>query len=191
MNKLIAAAAAALLSLLALLAGSPAQAAASPTTAVTIRITHCNGCRISATSWMRLHTKPWASHVRTVRNGTVVFHVPKSRTKGLALTVVDMKSVNDGAVPVAVMRYAGLPARHAVTERQARTAKRGYPCWAGTSADRATLHFTVDHFPSAAVDGTKGYGIRVYADPSVHSAGVSRRTPRGVYETQDVPLCIG
>ena len=190
------------LALVAMLAGllgvcsatsAPAGATTTPLphTTVTVRVTGCNGCRVVASSWVHLRSSSWHSAPRVVRHGKVTFHPPTRRTTGLALTVLDMHAVNDGAVPIAVMRYASARAGHGVTARQAKRGTHGFVCWAGTSARRASFHLTVDRFPAVGLGGDHGYGIRVYADPAVRTLGDRRTFHKGIYETQDQPLCFG
>lgn len=195
MTKLIAVLATLSLSVLALLGvlpnGSAQAAAPAGHTAVTVEVSGCRGCQISASSWVRLHTEPWTSVARTVRNGRVTFYPPTGRTRGLTFTVSDRHAVNDGAVPVAIMRYSGTRAGHDVAARTARTTRSGFICWAGTKRRTATLHMTVDHFAGTSIDGTPGYGDRPYVDPAGASIGTRRHLVRGLYEVQDVPLCFG
>lgn len=182
-----------LLGLLGLSVAAPAADAAPRTahTAVTVRVTGCEGCQVAASSWVHLRDSSWHSVTRTVRHGKVTFFPPTDRTHGLALTVTDRRAVNDGAVPIAVLRYAGKAAGADVTARRASHGRAGFDCWNGTKAARATLRLTVDRFPGVGLTGDHGYSIRAYGDPGVATIGTRRALHRGVLETQDQPLCFG
>lgn len=193
MKKLLGALALLSLSVLALLgltANGPADAVTAGHTAVTVKVTGCRGCQVSASSWVRLGTEPWTSVARTVRNGRVTFYPPTGRTRGLTFVVTDRHAVNDGAVHTVVERYAGHPAGTAVTSAQASGGRRGFICWAGTSRSTATLHVTVDRYRDRGVDGTWGYNIRPYADPALRTIGDRLPLYKGTYGVQDIPVCF-
>lgn len=199
MKKLLAAGAAIVLTTLALYAALPTHPASARTdrpvaarvahTAVTLRVSGCEGCRITAHSWLRLHMSVWSGIPRTVHNGRVTVYPPTGRTRGLSLSITDPHAVSDGAEPGAVIRYAGVRAGTDVTPRKARRSTAGFYCWAGTTAPSATLRLTVDRYAERGLDGTYGYNIRVYGDPAIRSVGDRAQLHHGSFETQDVPPC--
>ena len=193
MKKILGTLALALLALTAFLVpslgGSPANAATSRT-AVTVRVTNCGGCQVTAASFKQIGGPVWTSKAHTVRDGRVTFYPPTARTSGLEFFVSDPKAVNLGAVPVAVLRYAGKTAGQAVTPRQARTGKNGFSCWAGTSRAKATLELTVDRYAATGLGGETGYSIRAYADPTLRTVGSSYPLVKGMLGAQDVPPCF-
>jgi hypothetical protein len=130
----------------------PAQAdtaqadTAQASTVVTVRMPNCNGCTITAVSsvhpgWGAIDDSRILSRKATVRRSVARLHVPTSRTRGLAFAINAGKYNAGNAVPMVVMRYAGMPAGTRVSPGQSAAAGTGSFCWAGTQSRRATLMF--------------------------------------------------
>lgn len=147
----------------------PPFRAAALTTVVTLKVARCNGCIVqpvwypSASEYQDF----WKGRAKTVRDGVVRFTVSRSHTVGLHFRIRDPRAVRTKGRPVVVIRYEGHRVGHDVTATQARTGTVGWHCWAGTTRAAATLRINVNRWASHDYyDGTPGYKIRAYADPT-------------------------
>ena len=168
-------------------AGSPASSApvAKQTTKIVVKVKHCDGCRV------RLANHNFAAVVnvvdfgeKKVRRGKVAFRVPRPYVEGFVFSVRDPRATGANYEEIAVVRYAGKKTGKKVSAKAARRAKRAYPCWAGSSKRKVTLHLTVDRFTGKAIDGRKATFLRAYFSPGLRPFGAKSDTWHGVLGTQ-------
>jgi hypothetical protein len=169
--------------------------AAAVTTRLTFRAASCEGCRITAMRYLYSSTRQVVSArdigSATVRGGVAVIQVPTSQTRGMAFQIEtpDLRG-SGGAVPVAVLRYRGEPVRSTVTKAEARSAKRGSWCWAGTTSSRKTIVLRTYRFTDPRLPDVYADSISVWSKTSLPVMRSSWSSVfRGGLGHQDAPWC--
>ncbi len=96
----------------------------------------------------------------------------------------------DGVASVMVARYAGHPTGQRVEPRQARSARRGEACWAGTTATAARVVMRVERFRSRTLaEGKRTWHPRAYAVRGLASMPPMAPTYKGSLGAQDAYPC--
>lgn len=109
------------------------------TTALTLRVPRCEGCRLTLGQWLEPTRAPWRSATQAVVGGRVRFVVPSARTQGMFVAVTAPWEGATGYQTFAVFRYGDRQPGERVGFATARRQTQGSPCWAGTRAARRTL----------------------------------------------------
>src|SRR5690348_763728 len=81
------------------LSSSAAARPAAPRTHLTLKVTGCEGCQIGLTQALNGRRKVWQAKGRTVKDGSVSWSIPTSRTHGLSITVLAPWDGGAGYVP--------------------------------------------------------------------------------------------
>jgi hypothetical protein len=163
--------------------------AAQPKTELTLAVKGCEGCELRLTQALDGRMRVWQSKGKVVTEGTVTWNVPKSRTRGLSITVLAPWDGGAGYVPTVTFRYAGENIGEAVTNAVARSKRHASSCWAGTTWDALTLPITVVRANSTSPSGEKIKTPRAFTS-------VTRRWEKpmylvwgGISGTQDAVYC--
>jgi hypothetical protein len=180
---------------LAMLPSSAAQAApadqATPTTHLTLDIADCEGCEVAVASYLRDSETIWDSaKPKVVTDGSVTFKVPTDRTAGLSITVRAPWEGATGYVTNVALRYKGTQPGDKVGFTLARASTRASGCWAGTTADTATMKVVVRKVQVEGYGG-KVAGTLAYAKVTQDWLRPLVRTWHGVVGTQDLMPCRG
>lgn len=143
-------AATALLWFLSTTVSGPASAAPRMTH-ITVTVEGCEGCRMSVYSAPGSKTAAQLRQFRDigdriVRHGRFSFTVPTSFTRGMAIRFGGGGYQYPGSAPNVTFSVVGKTLGSHVTDADARHARAGYACWAGTSASRYTLHLAAFRF---------------------------------------------
>jgi len=166
----------------------PATAKAANTT-VTIKVANCEGCQVYVSSVMAAdYEDVWEGPDKSVRNGEVSFKVPTDRTAGMSIAI---DTPWDGAVPYQTMvalRYKTFQPGDRVSYSQINDAKRASGCWAGTTAEAATIKVKAK---KVTVMGHLGpvTGTIAFAKTTQDYLQPMQRTWDGVLGTQDLFGC--
>ena len=169
--------------------GAAAAQAAVTNTTLTLTIANCEGCVVGLTSVMAADYEDlWSSKEKKVKNGEVSFKVPTDRTAGLSIGI---SPPWEAAVPYETMvalRYQGYAPGDKVSYSDVKDAKRASGCWAGTTADAATLKVVVK---KVTVMGNMGpvKGSIAFAKTTQDYLQPMQRTWDGVLGSQDVFGC--
>lgn len=171
--------------------------AIADTTTLTFKVTNCDGCTISAQTWVLddwedvNHSRPQFDHKQVVvRSGSATMRVPTEVTRGMAF------SMHRGRLwvmyePWVALHYRGQPIGSHVSARQASAAKRGSYCWAGTTKARVTLRLGYSRWQEDQPVGS--YAERVWSKttlPTWRDRENMLRTPHGILGTQNPPFCL-
>jgi hypothetical protein len=130
----------------------------------------------------------WSSKEKKVKNGAVTFTVPTDRTAGLSIAV---SPPGEGAVPyqtLVALRYTGFAPGAKSSYSDINSARRASGCWAGTTADAATLKIVVK---KVTVMGNMGpvKGSIAFAKTTQQYLQPLQRVWDGVLGAQDVFGC--
>jgi len=186
---------AALMALLAALAGlatGTGAASATPAatnTRLTLTIASCEGCVVGLTSVLAADYEDlWSSKEKKVKNGEVSFQVPTDRTAGLSIGISPPWEVAVPYETIVALRYKGYAPGTKISYSDINTAKRASGCWAGTTADTATLKVVVK---KVTVMGNMGpvKGSIAFAKTTQDYLEPMQRTWDGVLGAQDVFGC--
>lgn len=194
---------------LVLVPGAVATAESSraegPTTAITLRLSGCDGC------WIRAVNNRSDANVRfegtrvPVAGGTVVLTVPTASTVGMVFDITRPEEGEGdadwgwewpGHVFVAI-QYAGLPPGATASNAQAAAAERASPCWAGTAQPAVTLDIRariVPVFTLGLTDEDETDWVTVptpsaWLTPSEAALPPFWRPVKGALVADDVPDC--
>lgn len=139
---------------MALIAGIAVMpsAAAAETTTITFRVTGCEGCVLQGATTPAGSDDIYNGPKARVRNGIATMTVPTEQTTGMYFSVDAPWKVQINAQPLLVFQYEGAEPGTRVTKAQGRAAKRASACWAGTTADSASIRVTVRRVWQAAFD---------------------------------------
>ena len=85
----------------------------------------------------------WSSKEKKVKNGEVSFKVPTDRTAGLSIGISPPWEVAVPYETIVALRYKGYAPGAKMSYSDINTAKWASGCWAGTTADAATLKVVV------------------------------------------------
>lgn len=177
-----------------------ASPAAANTTDLTIRMSGCNGCKVTAVhsvhpGWDAIDDSgDWRKSAR-VRKGVARLTVPTSRTRGMAFELYAGKYNAGNAVPMLALRYAGKAVGSKVGWYASAQGKRASYCWAGTDAPRVTLRIRTQRWvnrmrPPAAPER---HIIRAWASPTQPTLRDDLNmdpTNDGVLGIQQGPFCF-
>lgn len=161
-------------------------------TTVTVVVRGCRACTVQAVRYVPAEGQdPWWSRVRKVgADGQVVFTVPTRRTRGMTFFVDAPWHGLDGVASVMVARYAGLTTGERVTPPQARSARRGEACWAGTAGPSARIVMRVERYRSRTMSqGKPTWHPRAWAVRGLESMPPMVRTFKGSIGAQDAIGC--
>jgi hypothetical protein len=158
------------------------------TTKLTFTAPGCNGCEIQVMNGARRIENTWAAPSRTVAGGDVTFRVPRPLTRGITATVLAPWEGTTGYTTVVAFRYAGHLAGDAVSFADARSQKRGTPCWGGTSRGHLTVPLTVRKVRVAGTTGPTA-GTIAFADVTQSWLAPMMRAGKGVLGSQEVIAC--
>ncbi|GAA4716951.1 hypothetical protein [Nocardioides conyzicola] len=162
---------------------------ATPRTHLTLRVTGCEGCHIGLTQALNGRRNVWQAKGRTVKDGSVSWNIPTSRTHGLSITVIAPWDGGAGYVPTVAFRYAGERVGDRVTNAIAKQKKRASACWAGTESDKATLRITVVHARSTNPPGDPIRTPRAFTSVTQRWETPMERAWHGISGTQDATYC--
>lgn len=169
--------------------GAASAKAAATNTTLTLTIANCEGCVVGLTSVMAADYEDlWSSKEKKVKSGEVTFKVPIDRTAGLSIGV---SPPWERAVPYQTMvalRYKGYSAGEKLSYSDISHAKKASGCWAGTTADAATLKIVVK---KVTVMGNMGpvKGSIAFAKTTQDYLQPMQPTWNGVLGSQDVFGC--
>lgn len=168
-----------------------ARAAAAPTTTLTLKVTGCEGCEIGLTSWTKGTPASSAYGVtpRKVVDGTVVFEVPTSRTRGLVMSVQAPFAGHLEAQPLVALHYSGIGVGSPVSAPQAAAGKAAHVCFAGTAEPALTVAVKVGRTTGYSPQGAKVVAPRAFAAVSQPFIGTSQKTLNGVVYAQETVAC--
>jgi hypothetical protein len=173
-------------------AASDAPAAPSvnkANTAVTVKIANCDGCKVFPSSIMAADPDDtWIGNGRKVINGEVTFQVPTDRTKGLVLGVTAPWEVDLPWQTIVVMGYKGYEAGDKISTSDAKAAKKGAACFAGTDATAVTVKLVVKKVTVEGNDGPTAGSI-AFAKKTQATIKPLRPTLKGVLGSQDAIMC--
>lgn len=127
-------------------------AVAAETTTITLKVTGCEGCVFQAAATPAGSDDIYNGPKAKVRNGVATMTVPTEQTAGMYFLVDAPWKVQINAQPLLVFQYQGAEPGERVTKAQGRAAKRASACWAGTTADAATIRVTVRRVWQEAFD---------------------------------------
>jgi len=165
-------------------------ASSAGTTTIILRISNCAGCTIQP---MLLREDAdgkdagYTGDKAKVRNGMAVMKVPTADTPGMSFLVNGPGPESINALPVLVVQYKGFAPGTVVTRAQAKAAKKGSGCWAGTTASSITLRaraMTV-RLPTFPPDGTTTPVITAWLVPTADAGGGFDTATEGVIATQN------
>ncbi|MBO0845129.1 MAG: hypothetical protein J2P22_06905 [Nocardioides sp.] len=158
------------------------------TTKMTFRAPGCNGCEVQVMDGAFRPENVWVGRNRTVRNGAVTFRVPRPLTRGLSMTVQAPWEGDTGYTTVVAFRYPGHDVGDAVSFADARSHKRGFACWGGTSHTDLTIPLTVR---KVMVRGTFGRTAGTIAYANTTQSWLRPVLPgrKGVIGAQDLIAC--
>jgi hypothetical protein len=158
------------------------------TTKLTFTASGCKGCEIQVMNGARRVENTWSSPSRKVAGGDVTFRVPRPLTRGVTATVLAPWEGTTGYTTVVAFRYAGHHAGDTVSFADARSQKRGTPCWAGTKRSALTVPLTIR---KVRVSGTTGptAGTIAYADATAAWLSPMMPAGKGVLGSQEVIAC--
>lgn len=172
-----------------------AQAASAATggaqTTISLAVTGCEGCTITANQFDRSTTKTFGTKPATVTDGVATLTVPTAKTRGMYFSINTPKPARIDALPLITTQVKGYPAGTTLTRAQQRAGKRASACWAGTTADAVTIAVTVNRvlmpgFPNAK----KKVSVPLARfSPTVKALGGFNTAYKGVLATQDVWTC--
>lgn len=179
-------------------AAAPASAGPAPDaseravarTTLTVHAPGCEGCEITAQSALTSdYEDVWQSGPVEVVDGVATFRVPTDRTAGLSMSLTAPWERRLGYRTVVAMRYAGTAAGDVVGVRQARSARRASPCWAGT--DEATYDMTLRTRKVRVVGIGPGKvpGTLAWTRTTQDWLDPVRRVHGGVMGGQDIDFC--
>lgn len=168
-----------------------ARAAAAPTTTLTLNVTGCEGCEIGLTSWTKgtPASSAWSAEPQKVVDGTAVFAVPTSRTRGLVLSVDAPFAGALEAQPLVALHYSGIGVGSPVSATQAAAGKAAHVCFAGTAEPALTIAVKVGRTTGYSPQGEKVVAPRAFAAVSQPFIGTSMKTSNGVVYTQEAIAC--
>lgn len=168
---------------------TPASSAARPAiTKVVLVVDGCDDCRFAAHSYVDGSEDVWSSRSVRVRDGRVVLRVPTARTEGLTVSLSAPWEKRLPAVSQLVFRYAGQEPGDRVSTAEARSARRGSPCFPGIDADRIRLKVKV-HRAHFRGNGGRATGAAAHTVVSQPTYGNQARVFDGFYGAQDVVPC--
>jgi hypothetical protein len=163
------------------------QSAPTKSTArVLVRLSfpRCNACTVRMQKFA--DGRAWQSRAKSVEDHQVRFFVRRAHTVG-SIFLIDAPGMRGlPYVPLIAMHYRGFDVGDAVSNPQARKARRGTPCWGGGSL-RATVRS--HRFPTQTAAGDPTTGIRAWAAVTLPKVGGFLRTDHGSVGTQDVVPC--
>jgi hypothetical protein len=158
------------------------------TAKVTFQTPGCDGCDVAVMNGASRPENQWDGGTKTVQDDQVTCRIPRPRTHGLSMTVVAPWEGDLGYTTVVSFRYPGHDVGDAVDFSDARSQKRGSPCWGGTSHPDLTIPLTVRQ---VTVPGSTGPtdGTIAYAD--LTQAWLKPMLPghQGVLGAQDLIVC--
>ena len=158
------------------------------TTRVTFTAPDCNGCKLSL-----IHARPdgevWQSRQKTVSGDSVTFRVRRDRTRGMSVVITTPWEGATGYVTLVAFKYAGQNPGDRVTFAEARHARKASGCWAGTSADEATIRLSTRRVTVAGYDGPRTPAALVYTKFTQDAMVPMQRTFHGILGSQDVNFC--
>jgi hypothetical protein len=150
----------------------PAAGAATDTV-LTLEARDCEGCEFQLTQGLWDATAPsgatvWQSEEKTVHDGRVSFTLPKSRTRGLSITLEAPWEGQLAGPSTVVMGYRGHTDDADVSTQEAQQSKSASACWAGTDADAVTLRIATEQVETLGVHervpGTRAFTYQAMND---------------------------
>lgn len=173
-------------------ASEPADNSREPaaTTQVTFLAPDCDGCKISLIHATWDDTEDvWESRQGTVLDGKVTFRVPQQMTHGMSAAIRTPWEGGTGYVTHVAFKYAGQATGDRVTIGEARHAGKASACWAGTTADSATIKLATRHVTVPGYDGEHTPAALVYSTVTQDALVPMRKTFHGIVGSQDVNFC--
>lgn len=165
---------------------------AKPMTTVTFDLHGCKACRITLNQAVQGRQHIWQTKSKKAHDGTVTFTVPTKRTHGLDASIEapweSSNGIPTGFVSQIAFRYGQEKPGSTVSFHEARAKRRASACWAGTSASDVTIPVRVR---KVKVEGTTGRtnATLAWAKPTQEFLRPMKRTVKGIYGTQEVPIC--
>lgn len=180
--------------------GITSAPALADSTDLAIRVTDCNGCKVTAVrsvhpGWDAIDdSMTWRKSAK-VRKGVARLAVPTATTRGLSFELDAGKYDGGGSVPMVALHYADKPVGSRVGWFASAQGKRASYCWAGTDKPRATLKVrtqrSVDRTVPVSAPGR--YVIRAWASPTQPTLRDDLnmdRTNKGGLGIQQGPYCF-
>lgn len=192
MKRAIAAVSSLLVAVGASIAAPPAMA--EDMTTLTLRVSGCDGCTISA--WTPTVSSTGGPTVTArVKDGVATMQIPTAQTTGTSFQIDPVKDPDMDAVTLIVFQYRGVEPGVRVTKAQAKTYRRGSACWAGTTGTTAQLRVRVRRVwgpafaPSAANPAKRTLQPLAWVVPTEQSAAPYWPLFKGALQVQDNPTC--
>jgi hypothetical protein len=179
-------------------AAAPAVTGASTNTSttITLNVTGCEGCVISASQFRKKDADSpsggvYSSKDVTVTNGVAVLQVPTARTSGMYFLIQTPRPARIDAQPLITTQVRGFRAGTTLTRAQQIAGARASACWAGTSQPAVTLGVTVNRvlMPSFPNAKKKTSVPLARFSPTLKAPGGFGPAYKGVLATQDVWPC--
>jgi hypothetical protein len=174
------------------IAAPPAMA--EDMTTLTLKVTGCDGCTISA--WTpTLSSDGGPTVTAKVKDGVATMQIPTAQTTGTSFQIDPVKDPLMNAVTLIVFQYKGVQPGARITKSQAMTYRRGSACWAGTTEATAQIRVKVRKVWGPAFDPqTKNPPKRslqplAWVVPTQQSAAPYWPLFKGALQTQGNPAC--
>lgn len=167
---------------------STGTAASVSTTKVTLAVTGCDGCTLQLHQELEGRTTTYDSSAQKVVDGKASWTVPTAATHGLSITVDAPWDGGVGAVPVVAFRYSGRQVGSPVTATQAKAARGGTGCFAGTAERTLTLPITVVRIPATNPPGDPIVTPVAFTAVTEPWIGGTQRAFHGQLATQDAAI---
>ena len=171
--------------------GTPRAAAVSPgVTHLHLHVAGCDTCRITLQRAVTGNPDVWSSRTKHIGSDhRVSWTVSSRKTHGMSFVLLAPWGGNTGSVPNLVTRYRGAAIDSAVSQAQARAARRADGCWAGTTVDDVTLDFRVARIKARDLGGQPTTIPLAWAPHTLSSWKPASRTYRGTIGNQDAFYC--
>lgn len=174
------------------IAAPPAMA--EDMTTLTLRVSGCDRCTISA--WTPTLSPDGGPTVKAkVKDGLATMQIPTSQTTGTSFQVDPVKDPNMDAVTLIVFHYKGAEPGARVTKAQAKTYRKGSACWAGTTETTAQFRVRVRRVwgpafaPTVRNPAKRTLQPLAWVVPTQQSAAPYWPLFKGALQVQDNPTC--
>jgi len=169
-------------------------AMAEDMTTLTLKVTGCDGCTISA--WTPTLSPDGGPTVKAkVKDGIATMQIPTSQTTGTSFQIDPVQDPNMDAVTLIVFQYKGAEPGVRVTKAQAKTYRKGSACWAGTTETTAQVRVKVRKVwgpafaPTVKNPAKRTLQPLAWVVPTQQSAAPYWPLFKGALQAQDNPVC--
>jgi hypothetical protein len=163
-------------------------------TTLTLKVTGCDGCTISA--WTPTLSSEGGPTVKAkVKDGIATLQIPTAQTTGTSFQLDPVQDPLMNAVTLIVFQYKGAQPGARITKAQAKTYRRGSACWTGTSEATAELRVRVRRVWGPAFDPLvtnppkRSLQPLAWVVPTQQSAAPYWPLFKGALQTQNNPIC--